>query len=118
MPHLDVRFKESIVDGQTLAKAMQELTVIVGKHFNEVPEYVSVEILPQTKWTLNRKDVDLELSSSPDDEGERVRSAEALAQELGNWMQEYLCQMKINCEISAWVRVFTAGYYSYHARRE
>jgi hypothetical protein len=113
MPHVDLKFKPGRVSGQILHAASQEITEIVGRHFEEYPAYVSVEVLPQTEWTLHRKDVDLEINASPDAEGQRARAAVGLAQELGDWLQHYLQSKRVDCEISVWVRVFEQGVYEY-----
>lgn len=111
MPHVDIKYKADIVSGELLNTLSGEITEIVGRYFCENPNYVSLEVLPQTEWTLNRKDVDIEVNSNPDKDGLRSKEAKNLADELGDFLMEFLSKKNIKCEISAWVRIFTVGEY-------
>lgn len=115
MPHLDIKFQPKIVSGELISNATEELTKIIGKHFQENPAYVSVEVLPQTSWIRNRKPIDMELNCDPDSESLRSSVAEELAIELAQFMKTYLKDNCIECEISAWVRIFQIGKYIYQA---
>ncbi|WP_433795085.1 hypothetical protein [Actinoplanes sp. CA-252034] len=115
MPHLDVKYKPDVVRIEDLAELADTLTKIVGTHFNENPDFVSLEMIPQGSVVRNRKDVDLELDSAPDPEGLRARVAGALSQALSETVGEHLKSRGYeNLEISGWVRIFDTAVYHYH----
>jgi hypothetical protein len=112
VPHIDIRFKPS-VRPELLLDAAPQMAAIVGAHFAENPEYVSVEVVPQTRWTRNRKDVDVEVNASPDLMGVRAKAAKALTVALADFIANYLRGNGTDCEVSAWVRLFSEGVYEY-----
>jgi hypothetical protein len=114
MPHLDVKYRPDVVAEKDLESAADQLIEIVAKHFDERPEYVSLELVPQHSVSRNRKDVDLELNSSPDDRGQRSRVAGELSRALAETLTEHLTMHGYpGVEISAWIRVFDTGEYQY-----
>ena len=115
MPHLDVKYRSDVLQESDLESIADTLLGIVGKHFQENPDYVSLEIVPQHAVVRNRKHVDLELDSSPDPEGLRAEAAKALSDELAETVAAHLTDRGYNnLEVSAWVRIFDAGVYRYH----
>jgi hypothetical protein len=113
MPHVDVKFKEGSVSGDKLFRAADQIVALVARHFYTIEDYVSLEIIPQTKWTKNRKDIDVELRSSPDPEGKRQEAIGTMANTLADWLQVYLRELGIHCQISVMVQVFPVGTYEF-----
>jgi len=113
MPHLRILYKEEKVNGDILNNLVDELIGVVAKHFNENPKYVSADIISQSKFVRNRKDVDLELDASPDSAGQRSEAACDLSLELGKTLQVLLKKRGVNCEVSSWVRIFSKAEYAY-----
>ncbi len=113
MPCVDVKFKENVVSAAQLYKAADQITEMVARYFYTTPDNVSVEVIPQTHWVKNRKDVDIEVKASPDPEGRRRQAVGTLANALADWLQEYLKGIGINCETSALVQILAEGKYEY-----
>jgi hypothetical protein len=111
MPHVSVIFNPAVVSGDLLFSASAEITQIVARHLEKDPVQVTVEIRPVTKWTINRKDVDVEVSFNLDPEGKRIKIAKALATELGEWYLDYLRKKGVDCELSVWIQIFGEGAY-------
>jgi hypothetical protein len=109
MPHVDLKFKADVVSGDLLYSGADQIIQIVAKYFNLQPQQITLEVIPQSHWTKNRKDVDLELSLNHDPEGKRLSVAKDLAKELTNWLKEFLIQEHIHCEISVWIQLFSSG---------
>ena len=113
MPCVDIKFKENVVTGAQLYEAADRITEIVARHFCTTPDNVSVDVIPQTRWVKNRKDVDIEVKASSDPEGRRRQAVGTLANALADWLQEYLKGKGINCETSALVQILAEGKYEY-----
>lgn len=113
MPCVDVKFKENVVTAAQLYEAADRITEIVARHFHTTPDNVSVDVIPQTHWVKNRKDVDIEVKASADPEGRRRQAVGTLANALADWLQEYLKGIGINCETSALVQILAEGKYEY-----
>ena len=113
MPHVTIRYEEKCVRPELLGSIMEQVCSIVGRHFSEQPEYVSVEVVPQTATKLHRKDIDLEIDASPDEEGIRKKAAPDLAAELVQLLLSLNKRGAKIGEVSAWVRIFDAGHYAY-----
>jgi len=113
MPCVDVKFKENVVTAAQLYEVADRITEIVAHHFHTTPDNVSVDVIPQTHWVKNRKDVDIEVKASADPEGRRCQAVGTLANALADWLQEYLKGIGINCETSALVQILAEGKYEY-----
>lgn len=113
MPCVDVKLKENVVTAAQLYEAADRITEIVARHFHTTPDNVSVDVIPQTHWVKNRKDVDIEVKASADPEGRRCQAVGTLANALADWLQEYLKGIGINCETSALVQILAEGKYEY-----
>jgi len=72
---------------------------------------VTFEARPSTQWTINRKDIDIEVSCNNDSEGKRTRVSPALAAKMGEWLGAFLTKHNQPCEISVWVQIFGEGTY-------
>ena len=115
LPHIDIKYRADVLGEDQLVGAVDALIEVVAKHFQEKPEFVSLEISAQNRVVRNRKAVDIEIDSSPDPEGVRARAVGALSEELAAVLGAHLEREGFHgTEISAWVRVFTAGAYQYH----
>jgi hypothetical protein len=115
MPHVDIKYRTDLLTEDDLAGAVDQLIAVVAKHFQENPDFVSLEIKPQHAIVRNRKAVDIEIDSSPDPEGERARSAPVLARDLTEVLSSHLKGRGLHdLELSAWVRIFASGVYEYH----
>jgi phenylpyruvate tautomerase PptA (4-oxalocrotonate tautomerase family) len=113
MPCVDVKFKEFVVTATQLYDAADQITEIVAHHFHTTPDNVSIDVIPQTRWVKNRKDVDIEVKASADPEGRRRQAIGSLANALADWLQEYLKGIGIKCETSALVQILADGRYEY-----
>lgn len=111
MPHVDIKYKDSVISGDQLAPTMQRVTEIVGSYFEVEPAYVSLELVPQGPHALNRKDIDLEINAAPG--GHRIENADALAAALRDHLVAVLEEAGIAGEVSAYVRVFSCAPYEY-----
>ena len=109
MPHVYLKFKEQIVSGETLFSAFKPISELVAQHFNLAQQFVTIEALPQTAWTIHRKDVDVEISLNCDPERRRVLVARPLADELIEWLSTFLKNQGIHCEISVWIQMYAEG---------
>jgi hypothetical protein len=118
MPHVDLKFNPNVVAGELLFLESEQITHIVAKHFNLQPEQITLELIPQSIWTKNRKDVDLELSLNHDPEGKRLRTSKDLAPELAGYLKNILQNNGINCEISVWVQLYSGGVYLVEGKSE
>ncbi|MGJ6965207.1 hypothetical protein ACSDR0_25180 [Streptosporangium sp. G11] len=115
MPHIDIKYRSDVLGEDQLVGAVDLLIEVVAKHFQERPEFVSLEISPQHNVVKNRKTVDIEVDSSPDPGGVRAGATKALSEELSAVLGRHLEELGFHgTEISAWVRVFSAGTYTYH----
>ncbi len=117
MPCVEIKFKEDVVTAAHLYAAADRITEIVAHHFYTTPDNVSVDVMPQTRWVKNRKDVDIEVKASSDPEGRRREAVGTLAKALADWLQEYLKGIGINCATSALVQILAAGQYEYRVPR-
>ena len=110
MPHVDIKFKENVVSGELLYSTADQITQIIAKHLKLQPQYITFEVIPQSVWTKNRKDIDLEVSLNHDSDGKRLSAAKDLSAELSGWLKEFLQQKNIRkCEISVWVQLYSGG---------
>jgi hypothetical protein len=109
MPHVDLKFKANVVSGELLYSGADQIAQIIAKHFNLQPQQITLEVIPQSTWTKNRKDVDLEVSLNHDPEGKRLLVAKYLAVELADWLKDFLIQQHVHCEISVWIQLFSSG---------
>ena len=78
---------------------------------------MSVELVPQNEYTLNRKTIDIELDASPDSSGQRASNLNAVADALLALAVEHLDARGIAGDASAFCRIFQHGTYSYGATR-
>jgi hypothetical protein len=115
MPHIDIKYRAGVVQASDLVPLMQQVAEIVGAAFDEDPAYVSVEIVPQNEFSLNRKDIDLELDASPDEAGMRKRNLTAVAGSLRDLLVKHAQDAGLHIEVSAFCRIFAAGTYEYGA---
>jgi len=115
MPHLDIKFQEKLINGNDLYKSIDDLKKIIGKHFNIIPDYISAELVPQSKWVSNRKPFDLELNCDPDNEGLRLSVCENLTEEISGFFKNFLQSQSIDCEFSVWVRIYSKGVYKFNS---
>ena len=113
MPHIDVKYRPSTVNANTLVPLMPQVAAIVGAAFDEDPDYVSVEIVPQNDFSLNRKDIDLELDASPDEAGLRKGNLTRVAEELRDLLVKHAQDSGLHVEVSAFCRIFASGTYEY-----
>lgn len=113
MPCVEIKFKENVVTGAQLYQAADRIAEIVAHHFYTTPENVSVDVIPQSRWAKNRKDVDVEVKASADPEGRRRSRVGLLANALADWLQDYLNGLGISCETSALVQILTEGKYEF-----
>jgi hypothetical protein len=115
MPHIDIKYKADLLTEKDLVGSVDQLIDVVTKHFQEDPNFVSLEIQPQHAIVRNRKAVDIEIDSSPDSDGLRVRAASGLARDLVGTLSAHLTDRGfVGLELSVWVRIFATGTYQYH----
>ncbi len=109
MPHVYLKFKEEIISGEQLFSAFHPISEIVGRHYKLAPQFITIEAVPQSAWTIHRKDIDVEVSLNRDPEGKRLLAARPLADELIEWLGTFLKNQGIDCEISVWIQMYAEG---------
>jgi hypothetical protein len=115
MPHVDIKFRRGVADPTALASLLQPVADTVGRFFDEDPDYVSVELVPQNEHSLNRKTIDIELHASPDSSGTRERNLSAVADALLALALDFMERNGVAGDASAFCRIFGRGTYSYGA---
>ena len=115
MPHVDIKFQPGAVEALALAGLLQPVADAVGEFFDEDPDYVSVELVPQNEYALNRKTIDIELNASPDSAGVRERNLVAVSDALLALTVDFMERNGVTGDASAFCRIFGVGTYSYGA---
>jgi hypothetical protein len=114
MPHLDVKYRPGKIKEDDLAAVADQLIKIIADHYGENPAFVSLEVISQNLVTRNRKDVDLELDSAPDQDGLRKSVASKLSADLAKTVVDHLkLRGYTEFEVSAWIRIFDMATYHY-----
>jgi hypothetical protein len=112
MPHISVKFDGRSLRGDQLDDVADDLVAIVARHWEEKPEFVSLEITPQSSFVRNRKTVAIEVDSSPDSDGLRASTAGVCAEELAQAVASRLAGMGLSgVNVNAWIRIFSVGEY-------
>jgi phenylpyruvate tautomerase PptA (4-oxalocrotonate tautomerase family) len=113
MPHVDIKFRPDALDFEQLQPLLTLVAATVGSAFDEDPEYVSVELIRQSGYSVNRKDIDLELDGTPTDQ--RIEALPRLAEALCEILDKHMKSLGMAGEVSAYCRLFGAADYSYKA---
>ena len=113
MPHVDVKYQASSINAALLSEIMQPVADVLAQLYSIDPDYVTVELVPQGEYTLNRNTIDLELSARPDTPGLRQPALGAVADQLLALALEFMASHGISGDAGAFCRVFQAGAYSY-----
>ncbi|MBI5848511.1 MAG: hypothetical protein HZB31_11300 [Nitrospirae bacterium] len=118
MPVVDIKFKERVVAGHQLCGIAEDVARVVACHLDSLPEHVSVEIIPQTPWILNRKDIDIEVRLHLSSRSNQRPAIAELARALVNLAERYLAEQDITCSLSATIQVFQEGVYEHSVKNE
>jgi len=114
MPHIDVKYKSDHFEESDLVEIANAALDVISCAYQEVPEFISVDFTPQSKFAMNRKDIDLEVWSSRGVNGSRVPITESVAEDCAQKIGSIIEKMRPNKQLSAsvWVRVFEVDHYA------
>jgi hypothetical protein len=109
MPHVTIHYRPSAVQGSQLQAVMPIVSGVVADGFKIPSAWVSVELRPQSEFTHNYRDVELELDALPNDF--RTHVMPTLCADLRNALVDHLTDQKIQAQVGTFGRLFAAGFY-------